>query len=225
MRILFSILTIFAIGIRPMAAQQEDFHKIKSKYFKNLYRINDSIYRSEQPSRKGFRELEVLGIKTVINLRRLKEDDKKAKGTDLQLKKIPLRAAKMVEADINNVLHIIQVSEKPALIHCWHGSDRTGVVIAAYRVVFENWEKERAIREFKRKEFGYHERWYPNLLELISNLDEDGIQRNLGISLPNVKARIRRAKNILKDRFTNCCKYIRNEQDQLAGEPDCAICN
>ncbi|WP_425235767.1 tyrosine-protein phosphatase [Ulvibacterium sp.] len=181
MRGLFSMLAILAISIRPMAAQQDDFHKVESKYFKNLYRINDSIYRSEQPSRKGFRELEAIGVKTIINLRRLKEDDKKAKGTDLQLKKIPLRAAKMVEADINNVLYTIQISEKPALIHCWHGSDRTGVIIAAYRVVFENWEKERAIREFKRNEFGYHERWYPNLLELILNLEEDGIRGKLGI--------------------------------------------
>ncbi|WP_422081846.1 tyrosine-protein phosphatase [Ulvibacterium sp.] len=181
MRGLFSILAVFALSIGSTVAQQDDVHKVESRYFKNLYRINDSIYRSEQPSKKGFRELEALGIKTIINLRRLKEDNKKAKGTDLQLKKIPLRAAKMVEADINNVLHIIQVSEKPALIHCWHGSDRTGVIIAAYRVVVENWEKERAIREFKRKEFGYHERWYPNLLELISNLNEDGIRGKLGI--------------------------------------------
>jgi hypothetical protein len=34
--------------------------KIDSNHFKRLYQINDSIYRSEQPSKKGFKELEEL---------------------------------------------------------------------------------------------------------------------------------------------------------------------
>ncbi len=51
------------------------------------------------------------------------------------------------------------------------------------------------------------------------------VAKDLGISLPNLKARIRRAKHILKERFTSCCKYVSNEKGQLIGEPDCAICN
>lgn len=46
----------------------------------------------------------------------------------------------------------------------------------------------------------------------------------LGISLPSVKARIRRAKNDLKQRFRECCLYKTNKSGKLVGEPDCAIC-
>lgn len=46
----------------------------------------------------------------------------------------------------------------------------------------------------------------------------------LNLSLANIKARIRRAKGILKQRFQDCCSYKTNESDQLVGEPDCAVC-
>ena len=46
----------------------------------------------------------------------------------------------------------------------------------------------------------------------------------LNISLPNVKARIRRTKDYLKQRFNECCKYEIDKNGQLTGEPDCAAC-
>lgn len=46
----------------------------------------------------------------------------------------------------------------------------------------------------------------------------------LGISLANVKARIRRAKSILKINFNECCKFKLNEEGKLTGEPNCAYC-
>ena len=47
----------------------------------------------------------------------------------------------------------------------------------------------------------------------------------LGISLPNMKARIRRAKVMLKDKFAECCGYILNDNGKLVGEADCPVCN
>lgn len=46
----------------------------------------------------------------------------------------------------------------------------------------------------------------------------------IGISLANVKARIRRAKAILKENFRACCKYEFDKKGNLVGEPDCAAC-
>ena len=78
-------------------------------------------------------------------------------------------------------LKIIQAAEKPVLLHCWHGSDRTGAISAAYRIVFEDWEKEKAIEELRKKEFGYHENWYPNVLSLLRNLDTPKLRKELKI--------------------------------------------
>jgi protein tyrosine/serine phosphatase len=149
------------------------------KGFDNLYKLNDSIYRSEQPSKKGFQMLEDAGIKTILNLRRLKDDANKAKGTHLVLEHLRLKSKEIDETDIIAALKIIQNSEKPVLVHCWHGSDRTGVVIAAYRLVIEGWTRKEALDEFQKPEFGYHENWYPNLLELLKALDVDKIRNEL----------------------------------------------
>lgn len=46
----------------------------------------------------------------------------------------------------------------------------------------------------------------------------------LNISLANVKARIRRAKDILKKNFNECCKYKFDKNGSLIGEPDCSVC-
>ena len=162
-------------------AQSVDYEVVNSRYFKKFYRLNDSIYRSEQPSKKGFKQVEASGIKTILNLRRLKDDSRKAKGTKLRLEHRPMRTAHLTEADIVEALSIIQESEKPVLVHCWHGSDRTGTVIAAYRMVFENWSKERAISEFRKDNFGYHERKYPNLKELLEDLDIPAIKKKLDL--------------------------------------------
>lgn len=182
MRKYLFVLAICSIGLGHLFAQEQDFQKVESKYFRNLYKVSDSLYRSEQPNKKGFREMEAAGVKTVISFRRDIDDARKVKRTDLLTERIPLKASEMTEADILKVLRLIHRSPKPVLIHCWHGSDRTGITTAAYRVVFENWSKEKAVKEFRYPDFGYHEKWYPNLVDLIMNLDVEKIRRELGIN-------------------------------------------
>jgi RNA polymerase sigma-70 factor (ECF subfamily) len=46
----------------------------------------------------------------------------------------------------------------------------------------------------------------------------------LDISLANVKARIRRSKDILKEKFSQCCKYEFDKNGDLVGEADCSTC-
>ena len=162
-------------------AQENEFEKIDSKRFKRLYKINDYLYRSEQPSKKGFKELEASGIKTILNLRRAKNDSSRAKGRDLLLLTLPLKAKELNEKDIIDGLKAIQDSPKPVLVHCWHGSDRTGALVAAYRIVVEDWPKEKAIKEFRYKDFGYHEKMYPNLVPLLEQLDINKVREAIGM--------------------------------------------
>ena len=160
-------------------AQHSSAEKVSIKGFKRLYKLNDSIYRSEQPTKKGFQQLEAMGLKTVINFRRNKRDDRKAQKTQLELAHFPLKTKELTEGQILTVLKLVQSAEKPVLLHCWHGSDRTGAISAAYRVVFEDWDKEEAIQELRKEEFGYHENWYPNVVDLLRNLDVDTLREEL----------------------------------------------
>ncbi|MEM6863740.1 MAG: dual specificity protein phosphatase family protein [Bacteroidota bacterium] len=176
---LFTSFLVFSFVL--VSQETVSAKKVESKYFKRLYQINDSVYRSDQPNRKGFRELEAKGINSVINFRRNVRDDKRARDTKLHLEHFPLKTSELSEEQIVSALKLVQAAEKPVLIHCWHGSDRTGAIAAAYRIVFEGWEKEKAIAELRRDEFGYHENWYPNVVDLLKNLNVGEIRNVLGI--------------------------------------------
>lgn len=67
---------------------------------------------------------------------------------------------------------------------------------------------------------------YKQVIELvyIKGKKQVEVAELMGISLANVKARIRRAKSMLKINFNECCKFELNEEGKLVGEPDCAHC-
>ncbi len=153
--------------------------KMEVAHFKNLYKINDSLYRSEQPTKSGMKELETLGIITVLNFRNHHNDKDEVCKTNLIVERIILNTNKISYADIVQSLKIIQHSKKPILIHCLHGSDRTGCMIAAYRMVFNNYTKEQAIAELIDPKFGYHQTWFPNIIELLNGLDVEWMKKEL----------------------------------------------
>jgi protein tyrosine/serine phosphatase len=175
------VLFVFCIGHSFLGYAQNDYTKIDTLGFKRLYQLNKDVYRSEQPSKKEMRFLESYGIRTILNFRRKWDNKKKAKGTVLQLERLPLKAKTLSEDDVFNALQIIKDAEKPILIHCWHGSDRTGAIVAAYRMIFENWSKDKAIKEFTEPHFGYHKNMYPNLIGFLENLDVSGLKTRLGL--------------------------------------------
>jgi protein tyrosine/serine phosphatase len=174
------IAIVFFIGVvNANYSQEVALKKVASKHFNNLYKINDVLYRSEQPSKKGFKQIELIGVKTILNLRRLRNNTKKAKGFNFNLVHHPIKTKQLNESDILKALKVIQNSEKPVLVHCWHGSDRTGTIIAAYRMVIDNWSKEQAIKEFQKDNLGYHYNMYPQLLVLLKNLDVEKLKGQL----------------------------------------------
>lgn len=67
---------------------------------------------------------------------------------------------------------------------------------------------------------------YKKVIELvyIDGRKQKEAAESLEISLENVKARIRRAKDILKKQFMQCCKYELDKDGNLRGESDCSIC-
>lgn len=67
---------------------------------------------------------------------------------------------------------------------------------------------------------------YKQVIELIyiKGLKQLKVAEELGISLANVKIRIKRAKEILKIKFSECCKYEFNKSGKLIGEPNCSVC-
>ncbi len=61
-------------------------------------------------------------------------------------------------------------------------------------------------------------------LTYVSGKKQEEVAEILSITVSNVKARIRRSKVILKEKFQNCCKYEINTNGKLVGTPNCAVC-
>lgn len=145
----------------------------------NSYRVSNEVYRSGQPDEEGFRQMAQAGIRTVINLREYHRDDKKAAGSGLQLLRYPVAAGEVTLDDLESILRMIRQAPKPVLVHCWHGSDRTGIVIAAYRIVEQNISVEEAEKELTDERYGHHEFWYGNLRRLLRETDWKAFKKRI----------------------------------------------
>jgi protein tyrosine/serine phosphatase len=145
----------------------------------NFYRLSDEVYRSKQPDDEEMAALEELGMRSILNLREYHSDEDDARGTGLELYHVPVNAGEIDDGFVLAALRAIAQAEKPILIHCWHGSDRTGVVAAMYRMVFQNWPREQAIDEFVNGGFGYHASFYPNIERYLKRVDIEAIRRQV----------------------------------------------
>ncbi len=137
----------------------------------NVYQVDKQLYRSEQPELAQFQALAKLGVQEVLNLREYHSDQHEAEGLPFTLHELNLAAGSVTPEQLLEALRIIHRQKGGLLVHCWHGSDRTGVVIAAYRLVMQNWTKAQAIDEMLNGGYGYHSNIYPNLVQLLENLD------------------------------------------------------
>lgn len=122
----------------------------------NFHKVNEKLYRGGQPKRGDLQRLRQLGIKTIVNLRdgdrRADEEGADALRAGLRSFNIPIgRWGRPQDEEIQQVLMIINNPEhQPVFIHCHRGADRTGVVVAVYRIIHDGWSSEQAKAEAKR---------------------------------------------------------------------------
>ena len=93
----------------------------------NLHKVSDILYRSAQPTAPGMKNLEKMGIKTVLNLRSFHSDQDEMEGTSMHYEHLTMKAWHPEDKEIVHFLKLISNPEKtPLLVHCKHGADRTG---------------------------------------------------------------------------------------------------
>lgn len=145
----------------------------------NCYRVSDGLYRCEQPKKKDIADLQALGIRSILNLRRWNSDPKALEQAGFKLIVERMEADDLTMDNLVAALRQIKAAPKPVLLHCWHGSDRTGSVVAAYRIVFQDWTPAAALDELRHGGFGYHEKWFPNIITLFETLDAAELRRRV----------------------------------------------
>ena len=138
----------------------------------NLYRITPTLYRCEQFTKKQVPELQKLGIRTAVDLRHNHADDDLLKDSGIKALRVPTNTWAIDDEHIIAALADIRRAEAdgPVVVHCEHGADRTGVVCAMYRVVYQGWTPDEAIDELRHGGYGFHWIWV-NIPRYIKKAD------------------------------------------------------
>lgn len=149
----------------------------------NLNQVAPHLFRSAQPTAAGFASMQsILNIQTVVNLRESQTDAELLKGLSIEEISVPMNAMLIKKDDVIAALKLIRAAEAkgPVLVHCKHGADRTGVVIAMYRILYQGWSKTQAIDEMEQGGFNFHA-IFMNIPRFIEKADIAAYKRALAI--------------------------------------------
>jgi uncharacterized protein (TIGR01244 family) len=130
------------------------------KELPNFHKVNAQLFRGAQPKAGGLKRLAQLGVKTIINLREenglAQAEEKEARAAGLRFFNIPFkRTGRPTDKQVERVMALLNdANNQPVFVHCQLGSDRTGLVIAIYRITHDGWTSERAKAEANK--YGMH---------------------------------------------------------------------
>ena len=153
--------------------------------------VTTHLYRGGQPEVRGFTELKGLGIDLVVNLRNepaeIARERALVEAQGLRYASIPWRGKENPKPDqVAEFLSLLRANAgKRVFVHCERGSERTGLMIACYRMSMEQWTADKALREmdafgFRRFGFAHLKRFvreFPTLLTRDPFLAKPGIEK------------------------------------------------
>jgi len=135
----------------------------------NFAKVSDDVYRGAQPAPAGFAELKKIGIKTIVSLRANHSDEQWLKGSGFYYISIPMEANSIGDKQAIAFLKVITDPRyKPCFVHCQHGADRTGTMIALYRMYVQGWPRQEALGELSV--YNFHE-YFQNLRRYLKKVD------------------------------------------------------
>ena len=156
---LYTLFQLVALASVPACAKQAADSTISG--VPSFHRVNATIYRGGQPTAQGWTSLKQLGVKTVVDLRRdgkhsVKAEQQAVEAAGMHYINVPLKnIVAPSDENISKVLTLLQSSEDgPVFVHCRGGVDRTGTVIACYRIAHDGWRNQAALDE--AKSYGMH---------------------------------------------------------------------
>ncbi len=148
------LLLLFISGCAYMGYLRDPFTEIP-----NFYRVDERLYRGGQPKPEGYKKLQALGIKTVISLRGENENTGNEKETlttlGINFYNLPMSVySRPKDEQVLLFLEtVLNKNNQPVFLHCESGRDRTGAIVAMYKVVVSGSTIKQAYKEAKNMGF------------------------------------------------------------------------
>jgi protein tyrosine phosphatase (PTP) superfamily phosphohydrolase (DUF442 family) len=130
----------------------------------NFAEVTPHLYRGGQPKRTGYEHLKEIGIDIVVDVRLSGRDRERQNVTKAGMQFVSLPWHCLFPKDRVFAKFLALLRENPGkkiFVHCRYGDDRTGMMIAAYRMVDEGWTAKEAREEMEK--FGFHRMVCPSL--------------------------------------------------------------
>jgi protein tyrosine phosphatase (PTP) superfamily phosphohydrolase (DUF442 family) len=130
----------------------------QSKDLPNFHEVHPFLFRSGEPTETGFNKLPSYNIKTVIDLRaptaKAQQEKEWAQRLGIKYINLPMSAEPPTKKQIATFLDETKQAQKDpqkgaVLVHCAHGSDRTGCLVGLWRVTQEGWDYPAAYKEMR----------------------------------------------------------------------------
>jgi protein tyrosine/serine phosphatase len=165
-RVLLPILVFLAFANASFAG---DRGLPRQQGILNFGKIDERLYRGAEPDSAALANLQQLGIKTIIDLRMPKKvwkaEGSEARTHGILYTNLPLHGlSRPTDEQVRTALTLIETLPGPVFIHCQHGCDRTGTIVACYRIKHDRWSHETALQEAARYGMSWLERGMKNFV-------------------------------------------------------------
>lgn len=146
-------------------------------HIRNFGQVNDHVYRGGEPTEEGMRSLGAMHIVLDIDLREsgaaTELERRIAQSLGIQYVNIPFPPLTAPsEGQVKRVLSLMQPDDAGKIfVHCRRGKDRTGTVIACYRIEHDGWDNDRAMAEANRYGMSWTEYGMRSFIKHFKPLD------------------------------------------------------
>jgi len=162
-----------SVSIPETARSSEQLYNLPG--LSNVGRVAPGIFRGSQPERDGYATLKRLGIRTVIDLRTTESEKTAVEAAGMKAVAVPIiMSRKGLREKVDRVVALMNdPANQPVFVHCRHGQDRTGIVVAAYRMKMQGWPLADA--EAEMQVFGFNDIWV-NFKSFIRKYSQTAVQ-------------------------------------------------
>jgi protein tyrosine phosphatase (PTP) superfamily phosphohydrolase (DUF442 family) len=165
--VLISLILAIAVSSAQEASHADDNaatrskrgfgHKRKVKGIDNFGEVTPTLFRGGQPTDEAFESLAKMGVDIVVDTRggnRAGREGREVERHGMKYVSIPWHCPFPHDDVFVKFLKLVRDNPKKKIfVHCRLGDDRTGMMVAAYRMAREGWSADEAMVEMQH--FGF----------------------------------------------------------------------